>query len=679
MKLIIAEKPSVEKSIANVLGCNQQQNGYIEGQACIVTWTGGHLVTLYDPKSYNPSYNQWSKADLPILPRPFKTKIISSKSYQYKVVKNLISDDRIDEIVCATDAGREGELIFRLIYDKINAKKPFTRMWIQSMEDLALLDEFNKAKDGHEYDNLSESAKARQEADWLVGINLTRLVSIENNKKFTIGRVQTPTLNLINARCEEKENFKPEKYNTIQADISLDGKVITFETERIETQESSYKMSSMSSELEIEEVISEEKTTKAPKLYDLTNLQRAANKKYGLSAKQTLDIAQSLYEAKYISYPRTDSEYITSDMVESVRQLIGSHADSDMFDNVEKIANNKKVSDHTALLPTIYSIDKKDEINKLDKNHTNIYTLIYMQLLKAVSKNYRYMQTKIKAISGDIDLYTVGKVDIDRGFKKLESKDDDEKSEKDLSGLEEGMSYPITDTRLMDKTTKPPAYYNDDSLLKAMKTAGSGLYEKGLEIERTGLGTTATRADVIEGLIKNGYIKRSKKDIVITELGKQLLSVAPEKLKEVELTVNWENELAKISEGEKDKNSFILKIENYLKEIVKSYEGDESMKVEETIIGTCPYCQGNVYINDRSINCENSKYGNNKGNCRLSTLRIISGHKLDEDEAKSLIENGKTPLITDFKSKKGNKFPAYVILASNGAYPTTLEFPDKKS
>lgn len=289
----------------------------------------------------------------------------------------------------------------------------------------------------------------------------------------------------------------------------------------------------MSSELEIEEVISEEKTTKAPKLYDLTNLQRAANKKFGLSAKQTLDIAQSLYEAKYISYPRTDSEYITSDMVESVRQLIGSHVDSDMFDNVEKIANNKKVSDHTALLPTIYSIDKKDEINNLDKNHINIYTLIYMQLLKAVSKNYRYMQTKIKAISGDIDLYTVGKVDIDQGFKKLESKDNAAK--------------------------------------------------------------------------------------------------------------------------------------------------DESMKAEETIIGTCPYCQGNVYINDRSINCENSKYGNNKGNCRLSTLRIISGHKLDEDEAKSLIENGKTPLITDFKSKKGNKFPAYVILASNGAYPTTLEFPDKKS
>ncbi|MBZ2387317.1 topoisomerase C-terminal repeat-containing protein [Anaerococcus murdochii] len=679
MKLIIAEKPSVAKSIAGVLGCNSLQKGYIEGQSCIVTWTGGHLVTLDDPNSYNQSYKQWNKSDLPILPRPFKTKVISSKYYQYKVVKNLINDNRVDEIVCATDAGREGELIFRLVYDKIGTKKPFTRMWIQSMEDPALLDEFNKAKDGHSYDDLSESAKARQEADWLVGINLTRLVSIENNKKFTIGRVQTPTLNLINARCEEKENFKPEKYNTIQADINQDGKVITFETERIETQESSYKMSSMSSELEIEEVICEEKTTKAPKLYDLTNLQRAANKKYGLSAKQTLDIAQSLYEAKYISYPRTDSEYITYDMVESVRKLIGSHADSDMFDNVEKIANDKKVSDHTALLPTIYSIDKKDEINKLDKDHINIYTLIYMQLLKSVSKNYRYMQTKVTAISGDIKLYTVGKVEIDQGFKKLESEDDAAKSEKDLSGLEEGMSYPITETRLMDKTTKPPAYYNDDSLLKAMKTAGSGLYEKGLEIERTGLGTTATRADIIEGLIKNGYIARSKKYIVITELGKQLLSVAPDKLKEIELTVNWENELAKIAEGEKDKNSFIQEIENYLKDIVKSYEGDESLKVKESIIGTCPYCQGNVYINDRSINCENSKYGKNKGTCRLSTLRTISGHKLNEDEAKSLIEDGRTPLISDFISKKGNNFPAYVVLSNSGAYPTTLEFPDKKS
>lgn len=679
MKLIIAEKPSVANSIAGVLGCNSQQKGYIEGQSCIVTWTGGHLVTLDDPNSYNQSYKQWNKSYLPILPRPFKTKVIPSKYYQYKVVKNLINDNRIDEIVCATDAGREGELIFRLVYDKIGTKKPFARMWIQSMEDQAILDEFNKATNGHNYDNLCDSAKARQEADWLVGINLTRLVSIENNKKFTIGRVQTPTLNLINARCEEKENFKPEKYNTIQADINLDGKAITFETERIEPSESSYKMSSMSSELEIEEVISEEKTTKAPKLYDLTNLQRAANKKYGLSAKQTLDIAQSLYEAKYISYPRTDSEYITSDMVESVRQLIGSHADSHMFDNVEKIANDKKVSDHTALLPTIYSIDKKDEINKLDKNHINIYTLIYMQLLKAVSKSYRYMQTKVTAISGEVELYTVGKVEIDQGFKMLESKDDAAKSEKDLSGLEEGASYPITDTRLMDKTTKPPAYYNDDSLLKAMKAAGSGLYEKGLEIERTGLGTTATRADVIEGLIKNGYIARSKKYIVITELGKQLLSVAPDKLKEIELTVNWENELAKIAEGEKDKNSFIQEIENYLKDIVKSYEGDESLKVEESIIGTCPYCQGNVYINDRSINCENSKYGKNKGTCRLSTLRTISGHKLNEDEAKSLIEDGRTPLISDFISKKGNNFPAYVVLSNSGAYPTTLEFPDKKS
>lgn len=679
MKLIIAEKPSVAKSIANVLGCNSQAKGYIEGQSCIVTWTGGHLVTLDDPNSYDQSYKQWNKSDLPILPRPFKTKVISSKYYQYKVVKNLINDNRIDEIVCATDAGREGELIFRLVYDKTGTKKPFTRMWIQSMEDPALLDEFNKAKDGHSYDDLSESAKARQEADWLVGINLTRLVSIENNRKFTIGRVQTPTLNLINERCEEKENFKPEKYNTIQADINLDGKVITFETERIEPSESSYKLSSMSSELEIEEVISEEKITKAPKLYDLTNLQRAANKKYGLSAKQTLDIAQSLYEAKYISYPRTDSEYITSDMVESVRKLIGSHADSHMFDNVEKIANDKKVSDHTALLPTIYSIDKKDEINKLDKNHINIYTLIYMQLLKAVSKSYRYMQTKVTAISGEVELYTVGKVEIDQGFKMLESKDDAAKSEKDLSGLEEGASYPITDTRLMDKTTKPPAYYNDDSLLKAMKTAGTGLYEKGLEIERTGLGTTATRADVIEGLIKNGYVTRSKKYIVITELGKQLLSVAPEKLKEVELTVNWENELAKIAEGEKDKNSFMQEIENYLKDIVKSYEGDESMKVEENIIGTCPYCQGDVYINDRSINCENSKYGKNKGDCRLSAFRIVSGHRLTENEARSLIESGRTPLIEDFVSKKGDNFPAYVTLTDKGKYPTTLEFPDKKS
>lgn len=536
-----------------------------------------------------------------------------------------------------------------------------------------------KQKMGHAYDNLSESAKARQEADWLVGINLTRLVSIENNKKFTIGRVQTPTLNLINTRCEEKENFKPEYYNTIQADIEVDGKVITFETGRIDPLETSQKMATISVELVVNEITSEEKTDKAPKLFDLTNLQRAANRKYGLSAKETLDIAQSLYEAKYLSYPRTDSEYITTDMIDSIKDLIGNHINSDIFDNIEKLANDKKVSDHTALLPTKYSLDKKDEINKLDKNHINIYSLVYMQLLKAVSKDHKYLQTKAKAISGELEMTTVGRIEIDLGYKKLETEKSESKVDKDISGLQEGVSYEINSIKPLNKATKPPAYYNDDSLLKAMKTAGSGLYEKGLEIERTGLGTTATRADIIEGLIKNGYIKRSDKYIVITELGKQLLSVAPDKLKEVELTVNWENELAKIAEGEKDKNSFMLEIENYLKEIVKSYEGDENMKVEETIIGTCPYCQGNVYINDRSINCENSKYGKNKGNCRLSTLRIISGHKLDEDEAKSLIENGKTPLITDFISKKGNNFPAYVTLASNGVYPTTLEFPDKKS
>ncbi|WP_296115162.1 type IA DNA topoisomerase [uncultured Anaerococcus sp.] len=672
MKLVIAEKPSVARSIANVLNCRENKNGYIEGDTAIVTWTIGHLVTLADPKSYDPRYNKWNAEELPILPDPFKTQVIRETSKQFKIVKDLINSPKVDTLVCATDSGREGELIFRLIYDKVGSNKPFLRLWISSMEDKAIMEGFRNLKGGNSYDNLSDSAKARQEADWLVGINLTRLVTTKNNRKFTIGRVQTPTLNLINERNQEIINFKPEKYNIIQASVSFDDNMINFETKRLDSDKAFHDLGILEDNLNILEVETNEKSERAPKLFDLTSLQRQANKGLGLSAKKTLKIAQELYESKFISYPRTDSRYITDDMEGTIKKLLGTYASNPSFDNIDKIVNNKKVTDHTALLPTDYSLDRKDEINKMSNDHIAIYSLIFRQLLKSVSKDYLYNQTKVKAESAGIEFYVTGKQTIDLGFKELE----DTKLNKDvvLDGLFEGQSLPIENTRILDKQTRPPSQYTEDTLLKAMKNAGRGKYDSSLDIERKGLGTTATRADIIEGLLRNGYLKRAKKKLLITKYGEDLLKVAPEKLKEVELTVDWENQLANIAAGKEIKSDFMSKIEAYISETVSSYEGDESVMIKEESIGSCPYCGGQVYINEKAVNCENSKYGKNKGDCRLGIFRKIASHKLTEKEAKDLLENGKTELIKDFISNEGKNFPAYIELNEEGKYITSLTF-----
>lgn len=672
MKLVIAEKPSVARSIANVLNCRENKNGYIEGDTAIVTWTIGHLVTLADPKSYDPRYNKWNAEELPILPDPFKTQVIRETSKQFKIVKDLINSPKVDTLVCATDSGREGELIFRLIYDKVGSNKPFLRLWISSMEDKAIMEGFRNLKDGNFYDNLSDSAKARQKADWLVGINLTRLVTTKNNRKFTIGRVQTPTLNLINERNQEITNFKPEKYNIIQASVSFDDNMISFETKRLDSDKALHDLGILEDNLNILEVETNEKSERAPKLFDLTSLQRQANKGLGLSAKKTLKIAQELYESKFISYPRTDSRYITDDMEGTIKKLLGTYSSNPSFDNIDKIVNNNKVTDHTALLPTDYSLDRKDEINKMSNDHIAIYSLIFKQLLKSVSKDYLYNQTKVKAESAGIEFYVTGKQTIDLGFKELE----DTKLNKDvvLDGLFEGQSLPIENTRILDKQTRPPSQYTEDTLLKAMENAGRGKYDSSLDIERKGLGTTATRADIIEGLLRNGYLKRAKKKLLITKYGEDLLKVAPEKLKEVELTVDWENQLANIAAGKEIKSDFMSKIEAYISETVSSYEGDESVMIKEESIGSCPYCGGQVYINEKAVNCENSKYGKNKGDCRLGIFRKIAGHKLTENEAKDLLENGKTELIKDFISNEGKNFPAYIELNEEGKYITSLTF-----
>lgn len=620
------------------------------------------------PDAYDPKYKRWVDEDLPILPNRFKTRVIPSSINQFKIVQNLINDKRIDTIICATDSGREGELIFRLVYDKVGTHKPFLRLWTSSTEEDAIMEAFRNLKDGHEYDNLASSAEARQEADWLIGMNLSRLVTLRNgNTKFAVGRVQTPTLNLIYNRNQEILNFKPEKYNALKVKVNANNNLIKFESDRIEPDEANSMLNSLGDSLLIKRIETNGKSEKAPKLLDLTTLQRLANKLYGISAKETLDIAQKLYELGYISYPRTDSKFITDDMEGKVEKLIGDYVNDPYFDNIKKIINNSKVTDHTALLPTEKSVNSKELIGELSEKYSNIYNLIYMQLLKSVSKEYKYLQTKIMATCGSVELFAGGNKTIDLGFKNLDKNNSQDVH--NLDGLNEGDFLELIDKELLDKVTRPPSQYNEDSLLEKMDNAGKGQYDA--DIERKGLGTTATRADVIEGLIKNKYIVRKKKQLLITDLGESLINHAPKELKEVDLTVDWENKLANIAKGNLSKEIFLNEIKNYLSEVTSTYKGDDRLNTGESI-GRCPFCGGNVYMNLKAINCENSKYGKNKGSCKFGTSRTIAGHYLTEEESTKLVNDGVTNLIKNFKSKNGKNFPARVAIDEDGNYPTKL-------
>lgn len=676
-QLIIAEKPSVAQSIANVLNVTERKDGYIEGNDYICSWALGHLVTLSKPSKYDEKYYKWNFEDLPIIPDRFKTEVIKNSSKQYNVLKKLINRDDVSSLVCATDAGREGELIFRLIYEKIGTNKPFKRLWISSMEDESIRKGFENLRDSIEFDNLYKSAQCRQKADWLMGLNLTRLISIKNNKLLPVGRVQTPTLKLIVDRDYEIEHFIKDKYYVVEIDFE-DFKMTSGRIDKEE--EAVALLNSIPGEITINDVEEKNKTTKPEKPYDLTTLQREANKKYSLSAKETLKIVQKLYEKKYVTYPRTDSRYLNEDMQVSINDLLTKiNYDFDIDkDNFISIFNDKKISDHHAIIPTITGVgaDKED----FDENQIKIFDMIVKKLIASVSENLIEKLTKIKTNINGYEFTANGKVTIQEGFKGIYR--DENVDNNKLPLISKGDILAKSDSKINEKYTNPKARYTEDTLLKAMENAGKDLLDPNVEIEREGLGTTATRADIIEKLIKDKYVSRSKKQLISTDLGRTLIEIAPDTIKDTKMTVDWENMFSEIASGKTEDSEFMNDLTNTIRTIIRSYnientfEKTDNFKKTSESFGKCPYCGGDIYLSDKSIFCENSKYGKNKGDCRLSIYRIMSGHKLNKKECKDLIEKGETEEINSFKSNKsGKKFTAKIKLNSNtDKYITSYEF-----
>lgn len=566
MKLVIAEKPSVAMSIAKLIGAKNKKDGYYEGNDYRVSWCVGHLVQMANPDSYDEKYKKWRIEDLPIIPKEYKYEIVNTTKKQFNILKKLMNSKEVDAVINACDAGREGEAIFRLVYMKANCKKKIERLWISSMEDSAIKEGFNNLKDGKYYDNLFDSAKARAIADWLVGMNMSRLYSCLYDENYSIGRVQTPTLAMIVDRDFEIENFKKEKYYTVE--IELDKFILS--TNRIDNRVIAEQLINLiGNTIKITDLVKKEKITKPDLPFDLTTLQRECNKYFGYSAKQTLDYAQSLYEKKYITYPRTDSRYLTEDMIVSTINNILGKNDFDT-ERIKIVFNSKKVSDHHAIIPTVSSLSK--DISYLPESEAKVYRLILNKLNASVGYPLVENTTKIVAIFDSFEFTNTGKVIKDEGFTKYLKEYTSKKSEDTIfPNVNIGDELEIKEKNIKEKYTIPPKHFTEDSLLKAMEIAGNDALEKGVEVERRGIGTPATRAGIIENLIYKGYIKRDKRNLISTRKGLNLVSIVIDEFKSPKTTAEWEMRLSEIANGKEDKEIFLKEIEEEIKNTIGRY------------------------------------------------------------------------------------------------------------
>ncbi|SUU92752.1 DNA topoisomerase 3 [Anaerococcus octavius] len=566
MKLVIAEKPSVAMSIAKLIGAKNKKDGYYEGNDYRVSWCVGHLVQMANPDNYDEKYKKWRIEDLPIIPKEYKYEIVNTTKKQFNILKKLMNSKEVDAVINACDAGREGEAIFRLVYMKANCKKKIERLWISSMEDSAIKEGFNNLKDGKYYDNLFDSAKVRAIADWLVGMNMSRLYSCLYDENYSIGRVQTPTLAMIVDRDFEIENFKKEKYYTVE--IELDKFMLS--TNRIDNRVIAEQLINLiGNTIKITNLVKKEKITKPDLPFDLTTLQRECNKYFGYSAKQTLDYAQSLYEKKYITYPRTDSRYLTEDMIVSTINNILGKNDFDT-ERIKIVFNSKKVSDHHAIIPTVSSLSK--DISYLPESESKVYRLILNKLNASVGYPLVENTTKIVAIFDSFEFTNTGKVIKDEGFTKYLKEYTSKKSEDTIfPNVNIGDELEIKEKNIKEKYTTPPKHFTEDSLLKAMEIAGNDVLEKGIEVERRGIGTPATRAGIIENLIYKGYIKRDKRNLISTRKGLNLVSIVIDEFKSPKTTAEWEMGLSEIANGKEDKEIFLKEIEEEIKNTIDRY------------------------------------------------------------------------------------------------------------
>ena len=572
MNLVICEKPSVAMSIAKVIGATGRQNGYYEGGGYIVSWCVGHLIQMASPLAYDEKYSKWRLENLPIIPGKYKYEVVTATRGQFNTLKKLMNSKEIETVINACDAGREGELIFRLVYEQSGCKKNIKRLWISSMEDVAIKEGFRQLKEGKEYENLYQSALARSKADWLVGMNMSRLYSLIYNQNYSVGRVQTPTLAMIVKRDDEITAFKKEKYYTCE--LYCTG--FTLSTDRIYSLEIVEDLVNVvGNKITVRNVEKKEKLTKPDLPFDLTTLQRECNKYFGFSAKQTLDYAQSLYEKKMITYPRTDSRYLSEDMIiNTVNNILGKN-DFDT-ERIKVIFNSTKVTDHHAIIPTVSSLE--EDMSTIPESERKIYSLILNKLHASVGYPLIENITKIVAVyesQGDVfEFKASGKVITGEGFTKYLKQYGSKKNEDILlPDLNVGDVLEIKDKEIKEKYTTPPKHFTEDTLLKAMETAGNDALEKGAEVERRGLGTPATRAGIIENLISKDFIERDKKNLIATKKGKALIEIVEDNFKSAKTTAKWEIKLSEIALGKSSNEAFLSGIETKIKETIAKYQG----------------------------------------------------------------------------------------------------------
>lgn len=700
MQLVITEKPSVARSISEVIGATEIGDGYMEGNGYVVSWCVGHLVELAQPESYGEQWKKWTYESLPVKPEKWQYEVKPDTKAQYDVLCQLMHRKDVTATICATDAGREGELIFRLVYEMAGCDKPIKRLWISSMEESAIREGFENLQPGSDYDNLYHSALCRQEADWLVGINGTRLFTVlYGGKVLKVGRVQTPTLAMLVDREAKIMNFQKEKY--YMAHILMDG--MDAATGRIDDKEKADEIvgACRNGQALITSVVKEEKTVMPPKLYDLTTLQRDANRLFGFTAKQTLEYTQSLYEKKLATYPRTDSQFLSDDMGQTAEGVIEAVFHSLMFEenkaprpDIKRILNSKKVTDHHAIIPTM-EIAKAD-LAALPETERKILSLVANRLLCATGEKHLYETVKVEFSCNGHTFAVSGKSVTHNGWKsfedafkrsfKISGNQEEEKEEKKLPELSEGQAFDSVQTKISEHFTSPPKHFTEDLLLSAMERAGAE--DIGADAERKGLGTPATRADIIEKLVKDGFVKREKKQIIPTEDGLKLITVLPDVVKSPKLTADWENALTLVAKGELPMEDFMADIENMVSELIHTYHevSDEQKKMfaqEQTVLGACPNCGSQVVKGKFGAYCVKK--------CGMNVSRVM-GAALTDTQVKDLLA-GKKILLKGLKSKAGKPYDAYIIPSGTEEYHYTkdgeeksgvqfkfvMEFPKKKS
>lgn len=700
MKLVIAEKPSVGMSIAKVLKVFDRHDGYVEGNGYIVTWCVGHLVGLAQPGEYDEKYasKKWLTEDLPIIPHKWIFRVKDDTKEQYEVICGLMEREDVDEIVCATDAGREGECIFRYVYNLSGCKKPTKRLWISSMEEKAISEGFLNLKNDKDYDYMFMAGLCRAKADWLVGMNMTRLFTTKYHTLLSIGRVQTPTLNMIVERADKVNNFvKSYSYNIEVEVTDNEGKNIIFAGEtKFESMEEAEKLLKSLTETARELLITDEsqtnKKTNPPTLYDLTGLQREANKRYGYTAMDTLNTAQALYEAKLITYPRTDSSYITDDMEETTEKLyymvcalFGDDVKKitvNATPDIKRLINNAKVSDHHALMPTeqvtAAAISKLN--NEMEKN---ILLLICERLLEATADPNKYISQRVMGNFGDEKFSANGKITTDEGFKRvlklIKGGQTEEETAQDainkLIAIKKGQRLPIKNMHIKEHESAPPKIYTDNTLLAAMETAGNDAYEKGME--KRGIGTPATRAAILETLVNRGYIERKKTNLYPTEKGIKLIKIVPDDLKSAKMTAEWEMILQNMEKGKSSALNFMEDIEAFVKEFIGKYKGyipnDSFVTEQKNLTGcTCPLCGKDIVINSKAYTCSDRE-------CGFHIWKTICDKNITEANARLLITHNKTGAINGFKNKDGKTFNAALTLNINQDKTFEIKFVFPKS